>query len=58
MPRITMVFVSPQKGERLATQRGVPMQGGRPAMQQLHKLPNAGSTPAPATIYVACSSEG
>ena len=58
MPRITMVFVPSQKGWRLATQRGAPMQDGRTAMQQLHKLPYAGSTPAPATIHSVSSSVG
>ena len=34
------------------------LQGGRAVMQQLHKLPDVGPTPTPATIYVACSSDG
>ena len=34
------------------------LQGGRAVMQQLHKLPDVGLTPTPATTYVACSSEG
>ena len=57
-PRITTALVSPQKGGRFATQRGAPMQGGRPVMQRLHKLPQAGPTPAPATIHGVSSSVG
>ena len=34
------------------------LQGGRAVMQQLHKLPDVGPTPTPATLYVACSSHG
>ena len=38
--------------------KGGILQGGRSVMQQLHKLPQAGSTPAPATIHSVSSSVG